>query len=67
MGETNEVAIRREKRLDRSDMVPMPFWTTPTARRQLRMIAAQEDTTQQRLIAEGLNLLFAKRDRDQCA
>jgi hypothetical protein len=55
------------RRADRTNMVPVPFWTTPDARRQLKMIAAEEDTTQQKLIAEALNLLFATRGRDRCA
>lgn len=32
----------------------------PEVMRQLKMLAAERDTTQQKLWAEGLNLLFAK-------
>jgi len=47
-------------RPDREGKVPMPFWTTAAARKQLRLLAAEEDGTQQSLMAEALNLLFAK-------
>jgi hypothetical protein len=57
----------RRQRSDRANLVPVPFWTSPGARRQLRILAAEEETTQQRLIAEALNLLFSDRRRDPCA
>jgi hypothetical protein len=46
------------KRPDRDGRAPVPFWTTAQARRQLRIMAAEEGTTQQKLMAEALNLLF---------
>jgi hypothetical protein len=70
MGDSNSDEMQvsgRAKRLDRSSLVPVPFWTTPEARRQLRVLAAEEDTTQQKLIGEALNLLFARRNRETCA
>lgn len=42
-------------------------WQTPEAVRQLRIMAAEEETTSQALIAEALNLLFAKRGKQQIA
>jgi hypothetical protein len=47
-------------RPDREGRVSMPFWTTTAARKQLRLLAAEQDGTQQSLMAEALNLLFAK-------
>jgi hypothetical protein len=44
-------------RPDREGKVALPFWTTAPAKRQLRLLAAEEDTTQQLLMAEALNLL----------
>lgn len=40
---------------------------TPGAIRQLRIMAAEEETTSQALIAEAFNLLFAKRGKPQIA
>lgn len=45
-------------RPDRVGRVAIPFWATAAARRQLRMLAAERDTTQQALLTEALNDLF---------
>jgi hypothetical protein len=58
---------KRRGRVSRANLVPLPFWTSTAARRQLRILAAEEDTTQQKLIAEALNLLFDSRNREQSA
>jgi hypothetical protein len=50
-------------RPDRQGKVALPFWTTAAAKKQLRMLAAAEDTTQQHLMAEALNLLFKDRGK----
>lgn len=42
-------------------------WQTPEAVRQLRIMAAEEGTTSQALIAEALNLLFAERGKPEIA
>lgn len=42
-------------------------WQVPEAVRQLRIMAAEEETTSQALIAEAFNLLFAKRGKPQIA
>jgi hypothetical protein len=63
MNEVDQEQSEHGKRQNRADLVPVPFWTTPEARRQLRLLAAEEDTTQQKLIAEALNMLFEKRGR----
>ena len=39
----------------------------PAVKKQLRQIAADEDTTIQSLLAEGLNDVFAKRNRPEIA
>jgi hypothetical protein len=38
----------------------MPFWVPVAARKQLRMLAAELDSTQQKLMTEALNMLFQK-------
>jgi len=55
------------KRPDREGRVPMPFWTGIAAKRQLRMLAAEKDTTQQALMAEALNLLFERHGKPPIA
>jgi hypothetical protein len=47
-------------RPDREGRKPMPFWTTEAAKKQLRIMAAEMDTSQQDLMTEALNLLFQK-------
>jgi hypothetical protein len=56
-GATQIISVKRP---DREGRVPMPFWTTAPAKKQLRLLAAEEDTTQQYLMTEALNLLFQK-------
>jgi hypothetical protein len=45
----------------------MSTWQTPEAVKQLRIMAAEEETTSQALIAEALNLLFSKRGKPPIA
>jgi hypothetical protein len=45
----------------------MPFWTTATAKKQLRLLAAEEETTQQALLTEALNTLFRARGKPPVA
>lgn len=45
-------------RPDREGRKPLPFWTTEAAKKQLRMMAAEMDTTQQDLMTDALNMLF---------
>jgi hypothetical protein len=47
-------------RPDRQGRGALPFWTTTAAKKQLRLLAAEQDTTQQDLMTEALNLLFKK-------
>ena len=64
-----EVETKSESvsRTDRTGRVPMPFWTTATAKKQLRLLAAEEETTQQALLTEALNALFRARGRPPVA
>lgn len=50
----------RVDRPERAGQTPMPFWVPIAAKRQLRVMAAEGDTTQQALMREALNMLFAK-------
>lgn len=54
-------------RPDRVGRVAIPFWATAAARRQLRMLAAERDTTQQALLTEALNDLFRKHGKPPIA
>ncbi len=54
-------------RPDRAGRLPMPFWTTAAAKRQLRIMAAEADVTQQDLMTEALNDLFRKRGKPPIA
>lgn len=47
-------------RAERAGQTSMPFWVPLAAKRQLRVMAAESDTTQQALMREALNLLFVK-------
>ena len=60
-------ATGNNKRPDREGRVPLPFWTTAPAKKQLRLLAAEEDTSQQSLMAEALNLLFKNRGKPPIA
>jgi hypothetical protein len=55
-----EIDTKAAPRPDRVGRAPLPFWATSPAKKQLRMLAAENDTTQQDLMTEALNMLFAK-------
>jgi hypothetical protein len=57
----------KAERPDRAGRVTMPFWTTATAKKQLRLLAAEEETTQQDLMTEALNVLFRSRGKPTVA
>ena len=68
----NQTPAEREikevvSRPDRAGRVAMPFWTTATAKKQLRLLAAEEETTQQALLTEALNALFKSRGKPPIA
>jgi hypothetical protein len=54
------VEVKSPARPDRAGRAPLPFWATAAAKKQLRMLAAEYDTTQQDLMTEALNMLFEK-------
>jgi antitoxin-like ribbon-helix-helix protein len=62
--ETKAATVSRP---DRTGRVSMPFWTTATAKKQLRLLAAEEETTQQALLTEALNTLFRARGKPPVA
>ena len=57
----------KNTRADRIGRVALPFWVTASAKKQLRMLAAENDTTQQKLMTQALNLLFKKYGRSAIA
>lgn len=61
------ITTKATTRPDREGRVPLPFWTTAPAKKQLRLMAAEEDSTQQDLMAEALNLLFKNRGKPPIA
>jgi hypothetical protein len=62
-----EPAAATSSRPDRDGRVSLPFWTTTAARKQLRLLAAEQDGTQQSLMTEAMNLLFAKHGKPPIA
>jgi len=61
---TGEKALVRP---DRAGRAPLPFWATVAAKKQLRILAAEIDKTQQDLMTEALNMLFQKYNRPPIA
>jgi hypothetical protein len=45
----------------------MPFWVPVAARKQLRLLAAEMDTTQQELLTIALNDFFTKHGKPPIA
>lgn len=60
-------AARKNQKPSRVGKVQLSTWQTPEAVRQLRILAAEESTTIQALMADGLNFLFAKYGKPQIA
>jgi hypothetical protein len=54
-------------RTDRKDLVSIPFWTNKSAKKQLKILAAEEECTQQTLLAQALNLLFLSKGLEPLA
>jgi hypothetical protein len=54
-------------RPDRAGRAPLPFWATVAAKKQLRLLAAEHDSTQQDLMTEALNMLFQKYNKPPIA
>jgi antitoxin-like ribbon-helix-helix protein len=62
---TTEIATAA--RPDREGRKSMPFWTTEAAKKQLRVLAAELDTSQQDLMTEALNMMFQKHGKPPIA
>jgi hypothetical protein len=62
-----ETLTSDQRRTDRNGRVAMPFWVPVAARKQLRVMAAELDTTQQDLMALALNDLFKKHGKPPIA
>jgi 23S rRNA A2030 N6-methylase RlmJ len=56
-----------EERPDRAGRTAMPFWVPVAARKQLRVMAAEMDTTQQELMTIALNDFFQKHGKPPIA
>jgi hypothetical protein len=54
-------------RPDREGKTPLPFWVPVSARKQLRILAAELDTTMQACMTEALNDFFSKHDKPPIA
>lgn len=61
---TKSVAKTKARKPSRDGTVLVGAHFSPDVLRQLRMIAAEEGTTNRALIAEALNLLFRKKGKD---
>lgn len=53
----------RRKRKDRANTVLIGGHFSPEVKQALRLLAAEENTTSQALLAEALNLLFVKKGK----
>jgi hypothetical protein len=60
-GKKSTVAATREGK------TALPFWVPVSARQQLRIMAAEYDTTMQALLVEALNDFFKKHDKPPIA
>ena len=54
-------------RQDRTDKRQIAGFFSPECAKQLRMLAAEQDTTVQELIRDGLNLMFQKHSKPPIA
>jgi hypothetical protein len=64
---TPETITTTGKRTDRTGRTAMPFWVPTSARKQLRVMAAEIDTTQQDLMTLALNDFFKKHGKPPIA
>jgi hypothetical protein len=60
-------AKSKTQKPSRIGKVQISSWQTPEAVRQLRILAAEQGTSMQALMAEGLNYVFAKYGKPQIA
>lgn len=60
-------AASAKKRVQRNGRVMLPFWVPKVAHKQLRVMAAEDDTTQQELLTAALNRYFELRGKPPIA
>ncbi len=65
--EASEVAPKRFDQANRRGKVVISAYFDPAVRKQLAILAVEEDQTQAALLAEALNLLFEKHGRSPIA
>jgi hypothetical protein len=65
-GVAPKAANGRAKR-GRENLKPIMTWHDPAVRQQLKLLAVEMDMTEQKLMQEALNLLFAKHGKPQIA
>ena len=65
--EVNEVTTKRFDQANRRGKVVISAYFDPAVRKQLAILAVEEDQTQAALLAEALNLLFEKHGRSPIA
>ena len=63
----SEPVTTKEKRIDRVGRTAMPFWVPIAAKKQLKIMAAEMDTTQQELMTLALNDFFKKHGKPPIA
>jgi hypothetical protein len=51
----------------RANQKMIASWHDPAVRQQLKLLALESDTTEQKLLQEAINLLFAKYGKPQIA
>jgi hypothetical protein len=51
----------------RAGQASIMFWGDPAVRRQLKMLSAETGKTQNRLLAEALNLMFREYNKPEIA
>jgi hypothetical protein len=67
MARTSRSAPAKYVKPSRVGRAQLSSWQTPETVRQLKILAAEENTTVQALTAEALNMLFAKYGKSQVA
>ena len=64
---TGELETKRYEQANRRGKVIVSAYFDPAVRKQLAILAVEQDTTQAALISEALNMLFEKYDRPPIA
>jgi antitoxin-like ribbon-helix-helix protein len=59
--------VKGRTKRGREHLKPIMSWHDPAVRQQLKLLAVESDKTEQKLMQEALNLLFAKHGKPQIA